>query len=463
MFDLEQRFELAEGGYEFRALCITALRILGVLTILLASLLAVGQHWEGLYHWQKYSVLLACTAFLSLAGVFCAVKLKESRGARTLLTLTAAVVPIHFCQLGALLFSACYPNPLVRYPEMLRWHASSLPEACLTVAMGLLVLYPLVWFAFRVLIGEGAKTLVACFFGLNALLLIPVRSGDAVAALVLIATLSLSAFYMLLVKGNHRYQTKEGILTLVLMIAPPVGLFLRSLALYPNMVGQILPGGTLACFGLVLFFSVSGMVNDSTFRCLVQRLGAIMYLLGWGLLSVDICADSSWFCSSLIPMVVTIPTALVFQRLALVAGKDSESYFWYACLLVLVGSWSSLMTDASPADMLAGLLVATASTALCGIYSVTREYKALLVISLFIFLWELYRIVMLAFEPIFSGPWWIVLGGVGVGLVLYSSFLEKGKAVDGQGSSANGSVHAILEASSIDSNTVIEGNTVKVR
>lgn len=440
MFDLDQQFELEENGHEFRTVCVAGIRILGVLTILLAALLAVGQHWEGLYHWQKYSVLLACTAFLSLAGVFCAVKLRESRGARTLLALTAAVVPIHFCQLGALLFSACYPDPLVRYPEMLRWQASSFPEACFTVAMGLLVLSPLTWFAFKVLIGESSKSLVVLFFALNALLLIPVRSGDAVAALILCATLLLWIFYNFLVKGDHRYQTKEGVLAIVLMMAPPVGLFLRSLVLYPNMVGQILPGGTLACLGLMLFFSVSGMVSESIVRCIMQRLGSMMYLLGWGLLSVDFCVDSSRVCASLVPLVVTLPTAMVFQRLAMVAGKDAENYLWYGCLLVLVGSWWSVMIDTTPADMLMGLLVATASTALCAMRCIAREYRVLLVISSFIFVWELYRVVMLAFEPIFSGPWWIVLGALGVGLVLYSSILEKNKEIQDRRYCSHGDV-----------------------
>ena len=81
------------------------LRLLGAGIVFACAAIFLFQRWGVGNDIQRYLYLLGFTALLTAGGFFCGLKLKESKGARTLLGLTLMVTPVNFAVLGGLLYS----------------------------------------------------------------------------------------------------------------------------------------------------------------------------------------------------------------------------------------------------------------------------------------------------------------------------------------------------------------------
>ena len=134
-------------------------------------------------------MLLGHTGVLALLGLFSGHWLKESKGARLLLTLALVSVPVNFSVLGAFIFSQ---SPLLDpsiYPQYVAWSVDSLQTALLTTGGAALLLIPVTLIGFAVLSRSMSKKLTLLFLISNATLLLPVRDPQLVGLMVLVLSL----------------------------------------------------------------------------------------------------------------------------------------------------------------------------------------------------------------------------------------------------------------------------------
>jgi uncharacterized membrane protein len=82
-----------------------AMRWLGGIILTTAALTFIIQGWNDLNSIGRYYSFVQFSFVLTLCGIFCGVKVKEDKGARTFLGLATAMVPALFCQLGAMVLS----------------------------------------------------------------------------------------------------------------------------------------------------------------------------------------------------------------------------------------------------------------------------------------------------------------------------------------------------------------------
>jgi len=162
------------------------LRFIGVSVLLVSAATLLMQRWDGLAHVTRYLSFLAFTATVCIAGIFCGVKIGENKGARALLGVVILLVPVHFAQLGALLYSRFGQSlDSNSYPRYLFWDAPSLEVALVTTAVGLIALTPMMFVAFGVLARRHSKALVGLSFLTGVGLIYPSRDPYVIGALVL--------------------------------------------------------------------------------------------------------------------------------------------------------------------------------------------------------------------------------------------------------------------------------------
>jgi hypothetical protein len=123
------------------------LRFLGAIVLVASAATFMLQSWPGMDHLMRYYSFLGFTVLLTGAGFFCGLRLKEDKGARTFLATAAAVIPVHFAQLGALIYSQ-FPEKHVAYPQWLLWVAPSKMAAFATATAAILALIPIVFICF---------------------------------------------------------------------------------------------------------------------------------------------------------------------------------------------------------------------------------------------------------------------------------------------------------------------------
>ena len=106
------------------------LRALGAIIITACASIFLFQKWGLGNDIQRYFFLLGFTIVLTAGGFFCGLKLNESKGARTLLSLTIAIAPVNFVVLGGLLYSQfAIGGGLHFLPSFATWVAVSAPIA----------------------------------------------------------------------------------------------------------------------------------------------------------------------------------------------------------------------------------------------------------------------------------------------------------------------------------------------
>lgn len=233
------------------------LRAVGALVVLAAASTFLLQRWSTGDDVHRAWTLLAHTALLAVAGFACGIGLRESKGARTFLGLAVAMVPVHFTVLGALVYSVLgYPvsgasaDAFWTAPSLF-WTASNPSAVALAVAGHLAVLVPIAAVGLLALARPvTGRTLPVLLIG-HALLLVPTRDPDQVAALV-VALAALLGWFELRVAPHHAsLHTAEGRYTRLVLTAPLAMLVARNVNLYD--VSYVLGGALFLAGGLASF------------------------------------------------------------------------------------------------------------------------------------------------------------------------------------------------------------------
>jgi len=228
---LESDAEEINAKSDFMSKLPTILRLLGAAALLVAMYSFLIKGWQGGNDVFRYLLLLGHTGVLASIGLASGHFLKESKGARLLLTLALVSIPANFAILGAFIFSQWGIVNLAQYPEFVAWTVTSMQTATITSVGALAVLIPVTLLGFTVLARSMSTRLSVLYLLSNAALLLPMRDPILVGLLVL----GLAVFSILVTRTTSKKiasKTKEGLIALSLQSLPLAVLMGRTLWLY---------------------------------------------------------------------------------------------------------------------------------------------------------------------------------------------------------------------------------------
>lgn len=234
--------EPANGGTGSKLTVSALLRGLGGLVIVAAFVLYLFQGWRDGDDLLRTLILLAHTSALTLAGFASGHLLKEAKGARLLIALALAAVPVNFAFLGGITY------------DFLTWDQALATGGSLAASMGLwrpeiagtldsagaltlagaaiLVLAVSIWVGFLVMARRSAGALTGLYLLANAALLIPTRGPLVISAVLLALAVSLTWATIRLRRRDASLATPEGVFARGVLILPLLVVGGRSIWLY---------------------------------------------------------------------------------------------------------------------------------------------------------------------------------------------------------------------------------------
>ncbi len=344
-------------------LMLQILRALGAIIIVAAASIFLFQHWGVGSDVQRYLLLLAFTGILSVGGFFCALQLKESKGARTLLGLTLAVTPVNFAVLGGLIYSRfSWDDAFLSVPGYATWVAPSPTSALLTAAGALLVLAPLCYLSFLSLARHQAKLLAGGFFLSNLALLFPSRQPNWIGVMAALLVIGLTCFEVRRFAKEASLKTFEGRFSRLLLWVPPAMLIGRTFHLYAPT--QLFTACLLAASAILGFVFLPPLARKDSTKRLLQGLS--MVPASCSLISL---ADLFYRAFSLssqwtIPL-CTLPTAVLLVAASWYAIGSGTGYRRAAALIALAGTSVNLLIFPGLTSSLVCLITALAIL-ICG-------------------------------------------------------------------------------------------------
>ena len=394
------------------------LRVIGALALIGSASTFLVQRWEEGNDVARYLSLLLHTGILSAAGFWCGVRIKESKGARTLLGLTLAVIPVHFAVLGGLVYSQlALDDFLHQVPTYVTWVAPSGGVALLTAAGAACVLAPLALLSFLSLARSEARWLTAAFLALNATLLVPLRGPNFVGVLVAALVVALSWLELRVVRDRSALRTLEGRLARAMLGIPLFIIVGRSLQLYE--LSTFFFGSICASATFVGFALVGPLIPHPTGRRSVEVLSSLMAGLSWA------CFTAWGFdVLDLEPTVLILgfflPYAGILAALSYVASGWNRGYRRAALAVAVGGIALDLIVFTS---VVTSALCLTAGAVLAAFGHLTRR-PLVLVVGLVGAAFGLGYHVLSAIE-VYSIGRWGSLALLGVGIILAASYLER--------------------------------------
>ena len=396
------------------------LRLAGAIVLIAAAAVFMLQHWENFSHVQRYYSFLGFTLILAAAGFFCGLRLHDDKSARTFLIVSAAVIPVHFTQLGGLLFSRL-GTPAAHYPQWLYWRAPDDAAAFTTTAIGLAALIPVAYIAFSVLARAKARRLTAAYLAANAALLIPVRSPNAIGPLAFgLLALTLLFDYRQL-RGESALRTLEGALVRTMLYVPFALLIGRTLHLYELSV--ILSAALVESAALVLFFFAPHIVEGGRAARFCQGFGTALAGLGWLLLGTEI-ADALALPSDAAFTLLTLPAALIFCIMGCFAQSSPRNYLRAGALTAAASVILQQLLFGNAFSSSVCIIVAILTAA----YGHSARDKRIFYCGLSAFVLGMACNLRYAVEVYTLYPW-LTLAAIGVLTVLAAAFLERRPAL----------------------------------
>ncbi len=334
------------------------LRSIGAAIIVASASSFLFRHWAPGNDLERYLLLLGFTVVLSLGGLFCGLRLKESKGARTLLGLTLAVTPINFAVSGALLFSVfSWDGAFAKLPGYATWVASSPTMAIFSALAGTIILGPLCHLSFMTLGHHRARAFSAAFLFGNLSLLLPTRQPDLIAGVFLLVIAVLTAAELRCFRQESSLKTFEGHLSRALLWVPALILVGRTCYFYSPT--QPIVSAILAGLALLSFLILPQLTEKPLWQRLLQASGALLACLAWFNLAVLFASswsfDDQWF----LPL-CTLPLVALLSWLARYAICGGNSYRRMAAVIALFGAVANLLILPSFLTALLCLLISAA-------------------------------------------------------------------------------------------------------
>jgi len=228
----------------------TIMRVIGVIFIIGASLMFMQDRWSYWSHLARYGTFLSFALLVGGCGLICGLRLQDPKGARTLLALSTALLPVLFAQLGALIFS-CFPEAnQYKYAALYKWVAPGFNQTIGMAGLSLLLLIPLTTLSFSTLVKKAKTETTILYTVLSLVLLIPMRSDLFVLTVTLFALGAYAWYERCIVADETSFRTFEGTIIRMILWWPMFIFAGRNIMLYQITVDSLVPSINFACLGL---------------------------------------------------------------------------------------------------------------------------------------------------------------------------------------------------------------------
>jgi len=253
------------------------LRGTGALVIAVAFVVFLFKGWRDGDELSRYLLLLGNTLVLTFAGFASGHLLRENKGARLLISLALAVVPVNFAFLGSMTFDELTWDPGTSTGMAMNLFTPAAPGEALStvtsltlVAIAVPVLGIAAWVGFLVMARRSAASLAGLYLLANAGLLIPSRETPTISAILLFLGVLLAVSLVRLRRADHTLATGEGTFARFALALPLMVIAGRSVWLYAP--GELFYT-TISLIGyLGLRQTVHQLENDSRMQRVVEVL-----------------------------------------------------------------------------------------------------------------------------------------------------------------------------------------------
>jgi len=309
------------------------LRVLGAAVVAASATTFLFQHWERGNDLTRYFVLLAQSGVLTAVGFFCAVRMKESKSARTFMALSAGMVPALACILGGLVYSTLsWDGGAVPVAEYASWVAPSGPAALATAGLTLLVAAPVAFLSFLSLARPQARALTGVFLAANGALLIPTRAPDAMAAVLAAVVAGLAACEVLRFRHDSAMRTFEGAVARAMLAAPALLLVARSTLHYEV---SLFMGSVLSLAGAAALFVAGRTAHARPWGALLERLAVLPLGVAWLMLAFGMRGSFALPEAAVLPL-AGLPFSASLVGLSLYVQRDGRAHQQLAVVVSLV-------------------------------------------------------------------------------------------------------------------------------
>ena len=330
------------------------LRMLGAGAVLIAMYSFLVRGWDSGNDVFRYFLMLGHTGALTAIGLASGHWLKESKGARLLLTLSLVSIPANFAILGAFIFSQSTGIDVSTYPQYVAWAVDSLNSALMVNGVALLVLIPVTLLGFTVLARSMSKKLSILYLLSNAALLLPLRDPQLIGLMVMVLAVIVIVLSRKTSRQNASAKTNEGVIALGLQLLPLAVLVGRSLWLYS--VDLFL----LTVLAITVFFILRQislyLEPGSKFRAFLEGLSI------WPAVSVSFLLTEALQVMTHLPHEVLFPiSALASMAMVYDISCRSkyrvETYRLLAVAGLVVGLGINLLANANPVASLLTVMI----------------------------------------------------------------------------------------------------------
>ena len=391
------------------------LRWIGSLLLLGASASFMLEGWQDFGSQFRYFLFLGYLLSLAGLGLLLGARVKEDKGARTLLGLAVAGIAAQCSQLGAMIHSMVSADN-GSLPGALLYEAAGWSQIALNGATTFLLLGPVAFLGFSALNRPQARLLTGTYLLACSSLLIPIRHGLPVTmVLIAVATLALwidSRF----IAGTTVGGTSEGIISRLLLLLP-TGIVAARTAFYPQ--DDVFLGMTSMLVGILLFEMLPRLVKEDTERTRVQAFSTAPIVLGWCVIAFQYFPTAVNMTVAG-PLVTLLPLSVILTGLSLRSFGCGNSYRKVASLLTLVALLSQLGTEATLLSSFLCIALSTLMVVMGFRYQERVVFSAGIVGVIFGIGYHLkFAAQLYAQSP------WAFLAAAGILVLLSASYLEK--------------------------------------
>ena len=394
------------------------LRLVASLTLISAAAVFLLQGLTAFDSTLRVVLFVVFTAVLAGTGLWCGLRLKDDKAARTALALTLLIVPVNFSQFGALIYSLYYR--VTTGPQIFILKAGSALSVWIALALSLCLLLPIVYTGFAALARSRVVEFNKVFLLLNEILLVPTRETNLIGALCIAA---LILIFRTEAGNGVELRTVEGKLARLSLYLPVIILVGRSLVMY--QADAIFISLLLGALGFILFSVMPNYLQNRRGSQYLQQLGAICFISSW-----ETFANAAFFkgtmsaiCSlgaeSYLPVLV-LPVAAILSLLSIFAISEAVLYRTLASIVAIVCAVLQLMIFGG---IMASILIFALSLALTTLGVMRDEVGTtrigLIGVCVALFYHMRYAMELYTFSP------WLTLGSLGITILVASSLIEK--------------------------------------
>lgn len=387
------------------------LRGLGAAVVVVAISALLFQNWGEADDLQRYLLLLAHTVGLGLGGFALGHWLHEGKGARTLVMLAVASIPVNVTILGALSYGQLAQFSGADFPDLAQWQLAGSASLGVVLLGSSAVLSMIALVGFRVLARRSTLSLTGLYVLLNAGLLVPTREAAPVSGLILGLLLLSCMGVQRLRSADATLATPEGWIARLVQFIPVSILLGRQLWLYQADTFMLI---TLSLGAFLVLRLISQRLHELPGWQRGLEMLSLFPALG-AATGVAVLVDNN----ALFSLSLSLPFALLCGELSL-RSADGPIYRRLAAAALALGGLVGLLIIGDTANSLVSLVLGL----LVMVYAYASRQSLIFTLGALAFLGGL--LLQLAhIGDLVDFSHWGTLAGIGVLAIVAGSLLER--------------------------------------